>query len=113
MPGTPKIRVYCCALNHSFVQNFFFWTKVIFIQGVFKNNQELLWKIQGLFKDIPQFFNFQGLFKAHANHDVQYWELINHFLYVQIIRMVTLETNPPKPFFENDELVVSLDLISP
>ena len=39
------------------------------------------------------------------------------FLYVQIIiyiyRMVTLETNPPKPFFENDELVVSLDLISP
>ena len=39
------------------------------------------------------------------------------FLYVQIIiyiyRMVTLETNPPKPFLENDELVVSLDLISP
>ena len=30
-------------------------TKVIFIQGAFKN-------IQGLFKDIPQFFNFQRLF---------------------------------------------------
>ena len=60
---------------------------------------------------------FQGLFQAHANQDIQYWELINHFLYVQIIiyiyRMVTLETNPPKPFFENDELVISLDLISP
>ena len=31
----------------------FFLTKVIFIPGAFKN-------IQGLFKDIPQFFNFQG-----------------------------------------------------
>ena len=30
--------------------------KVIFIQGPFKY-------IQGLFKDIPQLFNFQGLFK--------------------------------------------------
>ena len=36
--------------------------KVIFIQGAFKN-------IEGLFKDIPQFFNFQGLFKACVNHD--------------------------------------------
>ena len=42
--------------------------KVIFIQGAFKNIQALLWKIQGLFKDIPQFFNFQGLFKACVNH---------------------------------------------
>ena len=46
--------------------------------GAFKNIQGLLWKIQGLFKAIPQFFNFpglfkdmmlfQGLFKAHVNH---------------------------------------------
>ena len=44
---------------------FFFLTmKVIFIQGALKNIQGLLWKIQGRFKDIPQFFNFQGLFKA-------------------------------------------------
>ena len=50
--------------------------KVIFIQGAFKNIQGLLWKIQGLFKDIPQYYFsifkdmtlFQGLFKAHVNH---------------------------------------------
>ena len=36
---------------------FFFLPKVSFIQGAFKN-------YQGLFKNIQQFFNFQGLFKA-------------------------------------------------
>ena len=46
----------------------FFLTRVIFIQGAFKNIQGLSWKIQGLFKDIPQLFNFQGFFKARANH---------------------------------------------
>ena len=55
--------MYCCDFNHSFVQNNLFFTKVIFIQGAFKNIQGLVWKIQGLFKDIPHFFNFQGLFK--------------------------------------------------
>ena len=55
-----------------------FLMKDIFIQGTFNNIQGLLWKIQGLFKDIPLFFNFQGLFKdmmlsqglfkARANH---------------------------------------------
>ena len=40
-----------------------FLTRVIFIQGAFKNIQGLLWKIQGLLKDIPQFFSFQRLFK--------------------------------------------------
>ena len=53
----------CCqsflCTKHSFL------TKVIFIQGAFKNIQELLWKIQGLFKEIPQFFNFQGPFLGH------------------------------------------------
>ena len=34
----------------------------------FQNIQGLLWKIHRLFKDIPQFLNFQGLFKARANH---------------------------------------------
>ena len=52
---TKKICVLLC-FNHSFM-------KVIFIQGAFNNIQGLLWKIQGLFKDIPLFFNFQGLFK--------------------------------------------------
>ena len=37
--------------------------KVSFIQGALKNIQGLLWHIQGFFTDIPQFFNFQGLFK--------------------------------------------------
>ena len=59
---TKKISVHCCSFNHSLRKRFFL-TKVIFIQGAFKNIQGLLWKIQELFKDIPQFFNFQGLFK--------------------------------------------------
>ena len=37
--------------------------KCIFIHGDFKNIQGLLEKIQGLFNDIPQISNFQGLFK--------------------------------------------------
>ena len=53
---TEKIFVYCCVFNHSFAQNIFFKMKVIFIQGAFKNIQGLLWKIQGLFKDIPQYY---------------------------------------------------------
>ena len=60
---TKKICVMLC-FNHSFAQNtiiFFSLMKVIFIQGAFNNIQRLLWKIQGLFKDIPLFFNFQGL----------------------------------------------------
>ena len=41
-----------------------FWMKIIFIQAAFNNIQRLLSKIQGLlFKDIPLFFNFQGLLK--------------------------------------------------
>ena len=55
--------MYCGTFNQSFMQNILFLTKVIFIQGAFKNIQGPLWKIQGLFKDIPQLFNFQGLFK--------------------------------------------------
>ena len=65
--------VYCSALLSIIPlckTCFFFLTKVIFIQGAFKNNQGLLWRIQGLFKDIHQFFNFQGLFKACVNHGV-------------------------------------------
>ena len=42
--------------------------KAIFIQGAFKNTQGLLCKFHGRFKDIPQFFNFQKLFKARVNH---------------------------------------------
>ena len=53
----------CCAFNHSFVQNIIFLTNIIFIQGAFKNIQGLLWKIQGIIKDIAQFFIFQGLCK--------------------------------------------------
>ena len=40
-----------------------FLIRAIYIQGAFKNIQGLLGKIQGLFKDIPQISNFQGLFK--------------------------------------------------
>ena len=72
MPGTPKsfmitktICVLLCVQSSLCAL-----TKVIFIQGAFKNIQGLLWKIQGLFKDIPQIFYFQGLFKAHRNHDI-------------------------------------------
>ena len=69
MPGTLKIikhtfmitRNICillCFQSFLFPKTHFFLTEVI--QGAFKNIQEFLWKIQGLFKDIPQFFNFQG-----------------------------------------------------
>ena len=62
MPGTPKsyentfmnnkkICVLLCFQSFLWAKQFFL-TKVIFIQGAFKS-------IQGLFKDIPQFFNFQ------------------------------------------------------
>ena len=63
-------KLCCCSFNHSFAQKILYLTKVIFIQGAFKNIQGLLWKIQGLFKDIRQICNFQGLFKARANHDI-------------------------------------------
>ena len=39
----------------------FFLMKVIFTQGTFKNIQGLLWKIQGLFKDILHFKVKKGL----------------------------------------------------
>ena len=73
MPGTPKslkntfiitktICVLLCFQSFLCAKQFFL-TRVIFIQGAFKNIQGLLWKIQGLLKDIPQFFSFQRLFK--------------------------------------------------
>ena len=80
MPGTPKSKEntfmitkdnLCTAVlsiihlrKTCFVCLFvcFFLTKVSFIQGAFKNYyQGLLWKIQGLFKNIQQFLSFQGL----------------------------------------------------
>ena len=49
----PCFKCFLCA-RHSFL------TKVMFIQRTLKNIQGLPWKIKGLFKDTPQFFNFQG-----------------------------------------------------
>ena len=60
---SPRKFVYCCEFNHSFAQNIIFLTNTIFIQGAFKNIQGLLWKNQGIFKDIAQVFIFQGLSK--------------------------------------------------
>ena len=57
---TRNICILLCFQSFLFPKTLFFLTEVIFIQGAFKNIQELLWKIQGLFKDIPQFFSFQG-----------------------------------------------------
>ena len=74
MPGTPKSWwspkqfVYCCAFNHPFAQNILFLTKVIFIQGAFKNIQGLLCKIQGLVKSCqgyPTIFQFSRTFQGH------------------------------------------------
>ena len=51
------------------LRNFFFFNKLLFLfRELLENIQGLLSKIPQLFKDIAQFFNFQGLFKAHANH---------------------------------------------
>ena len=52
---TKKICVLLCFQSFLCAKHFALITKVIFIQGAFKN-------IQGLFTDIPQFFNFQRLF---------------------------------------------------
>ena len=74
MPGTPKSWwspkqfVYCCAFNHPFAQNILFLTKVILIQGAFKNIQGLLCKIQGLVKSCqgyPTIFQFSRTFQGH------------------------------------------------
>ena len=91
MPGTPKSQEntllitkenLCIALHcfQSFLctKHAFFLTKVIFIQGAFKNNQGLLWRIQGLFKDIHQFFNFQGLFKNMMLFQGLFMACVNH-----------------------------------
>ena len=65
------LNVFLCARKHCV-------DEVLFIQGPFYKIQGLLGKIQGLFKDLSRFFNFQGLFKglmlfqglfkARANH---------------------------------------------
>ena len=58
---TRNICILLCFQSFLFPKGlFFFLTEVIFIQAAFKNTQELPWKIQELFKDIPQFFSFQG-----------------------------------------------------
>ena len=73
MPGTPKslkntviitktICVLLCFQSFLCAKQSFL-TRVIFIQGAFKNIQGLLWKIQGIFKGIAQVFIFQGLSK--------------------------------------------------
>ena len=74
---SPKKFVYCCAFHDSFAQNLFL-TNIVFIQGAFKNIQGLLWKIQGLFKDIAQFFNFQGLFKDMMLSQGLFKACVNH-----------------------------------
>ena len=62
-----------CIAVHSIIplHKTLFLTNIIFIQGAFKNIQGLQWKIQGIFKDIAQFFIFQGLFKACVNHAIE------------------------------------------
>ena len=74
---TLKIHILLCFQIFP-LRKTLFLIRAIFIQGAFKNIQGLLGKIQGLFKDIPQISNFQGLFKdimifqglfkARANH---------------------------------------------
>ena len=56
-----KIRVSLCF--HAIIplrKTFFFKRRLFLSKRAFKTIQGLLWQIQGLFKDIPQFFNFQG-----------------------------------------------------
>ena len=56
-----KIRVSLCF--HAIIplrKTFVFKRRLFLSKRAFKTIQGLLWQIQGLFKDIPQFFNFQG-----------------------------------------------------
>ena len=92
MAGKPKLyektfmitkKIYTLLCFQIFpLRKTLFLMKAIFIQGASKNihgeNSNILGKIQGLFKDILQISNFQGLFKdmmlfqglfkAHENH---------------------------------------------
>ena len=59
-----KIRASLCF--HAIIplrKTFFLKRRLFLSKRAFKTIQGLLWQIQGLFKDIPQFFNFQGLCK--------------------------------------------------
>ena len=72
---TKKNCVLLC-FSHSFAHNILFLMKAIFIQGAFQHIQGLLWKIWRLFKNIPQFFNFQGLFKDFSR---PLWTMVSQF----------------------------------
>ena len=64
---TKTICVLLC-FQSSYAQNILFLTKVIFIQGAFKNIQGLLCKIQGLVKSCqgyPTIFQFSRTFQGH------------------------------------------------
>ena len=57
------LKVFC-AQDHVALKKFY-----LLIQGPFDKIHGQLGKIQGLFKDLSNFFNFQGLFKACTNHE--------------------------------------------
>ena len=57
---------------------FFFFNEGYFCSRSFQNNQGLLWRIQGLFEDIHQFFNFQGLFKNMMLFQGLFKTCVNH-----------------------------------
>lgn len=79
MPATPykqKTQSYAENCESLSFQSFLSikqgcFNEVLFIQGAFNTIQGLLGKIQGLFKDFPEFFNFQGLFKGLTSRTFQ------------------------------------------
>ena len=52
----------------------------LLIQGPFDKIQGQLWKIQGLFKALSKFFNFQQLFKGLMLFQVLFKTCANHVL---------------------------------
>ena len=91
--------------------------EVLFIQGPFYKIQGKMGKIQGLFKDLSRFFNFQGLFKglmlfqglfkARANHvDVHLEKFSLNFSSILLVIRVNLLHPQPSLFPYN--LLLSL-----
>ena len=60
---SPRKFAYCCAFNLSFARKTLLWQRLFSFKEL-SNIQGLMWKIQGLFKDVPQFSIFKEFLRT-------------------------------------------------
>ena len=60
---SPRKFAYCCAFNLSFARKTLLWQRLVLFKEL-SNIQRLMWKIQGLFKDVPQFSIFKEFLRT-------------------------------------------------